>query len=89
MSFHGLLLAINTPTRERNCLDHVVLKTKLPAMTFYLQTTLTDHTAVLFRLKQKEVCKLTLTNNYVESTGIVLVQNVQEWTLIIYSLKKT
>lgn len=50
-AFHGLLPAINTATRDRTCLDHVILKTKLEALTFSLGTSITDHEAVLFCIK--------------------------------------
>lgn len=51
ISFHGLLPAINTATRGKSCLDHVILKTKLNAFTFSLPTSITDHETVLFCLQ--------------------------------------
>jgi hypothetical protein len=53
MSFHGLLPAITRSTRGKSCLDHVIVKTKLPGYTFVLETSLTDHDAVLYCLKTK------------------------------------
>lgn len=54
-SFHGLLPAHTLPTRHgRACLDHIILKTKSPAITIVLQTSVTDHQAVLLCLKYKQ-----------------------------------
>lgn len=51
VSFHGLLSANHYATREDACLDHVMLKTKLNAYTFTLNTTITDHKSVLLCIK--------------------------------------
>lgn len=48
---HGLLPAHQLPTRKNNCLDHVLLKTNNKAITLVLETTITDHSAVLLNLE--------------------------------------
>lgn len=53
MASHGLFPAHTLPTRLRNCLDHVLLKTKLPASTLVAHSALTDHEVVLFYLTVK------------------------------------
>lgn len=50
LTFEGLFLAYDIPTRENSCLDHVVLKTKLKSTSLILQSTITDHYATLFSL---------------------------------------
>lgn len=54
IAFHGLLPAHTLPTREgKSCIDHVILKSKNMATTLVLNTTLTDHQAVLLVLQTK------------------------------------
>lgn len=53
-SFYGLLPAIYSPTRGKNCLDHVIVRTNQSAITFNLQTTISDHNAILFCLNYKK-----------------------------------
>lgn len=45
---HALLPAHNYPTREENCLDHVIARTPFNAKTLVLDTVITDHNPVLF-----------------------------------------
>lgn len=52
-AYHGLLPTHTFATRVDNCLDHVLLKTKVQAHTFVAQTSLTDHKTVLLFLKSK------------------------------------
>lgn len=57
-SYHGLLPAHTLPTRnDKTCLDHIILKTKAPALTLILDSSVTDHQAVLLclHIKQKRV----------------------------------
>ena len=50
-AFHGFLPAHTFPTRQgKTCLDHVLLKTKQKSHTFVLNSTITDHNAVLLCL---------------------------------------
>lgn len=49
-SFHGLLPAHTLPTRDKSCLDHVILKTKNPAITLVINSSITDHDTVLLSL---------------------------------------
>lgn len=50
----GFLPAHLFPTRENNCLDHILLKTRCAATAIVLNTTLTDHKAVLLALQTKQ-----------------------------------
>lgn len=43
MASHGLLPAHLLPTREQNCLDHVMIKSGLKSSTYVVTTTITDH----------------------------------------------
>lgn len=46
----GLLPGHQYPTRLRNCLDHIMLKTIFPASVFVTDSTITDHALVLLNL---------------------------------------
>lgn len=48
----GLLPAFLHPTREGNCLDHILLKTKIAASTFTLETHVTDHSPTILCINQ-------------------------------------
>lgn len=54
---HGLLPAHTEVTRaiSSSCLDHVFLRTHLPAMTLVPQSTLTDHFPVLTQLGSRPI----------------------------------
>lgn len=45
---HAMLPAHSFPTRNSNCLDHVLLKTNKPAVTLVLDSLFTDHAPVIF-----------------------------------------
>lgn len=47
---NGLLPAHLFPTRESNCLDHVIVKTKLESQTLVIKTNITDHLPIIFNL---------------------------------------
>lgn len=49
----GLLPAHSLPTRLNSCLDHIILKTVLPAKTYVAHSALTDHETVLLYLAKK------------------------------------
>ncbi|CAG5024535.1 unnamed protein product [Parnassius apollo] len=49
----GFLPAHNKPTRLENCLDHILLKTKLDACVINLETAITDHVPTLLLLYKK------------------------------------
>lgn len=53
LALHGLLPAHVLPTRQSACLDHLILKTSLPAFTLVAHSSLTDHDTVLFFLAKK------------------------------------
>jgi exonuclease III len=53
MSHHGILAAHFFPTHFGNCIDHVMLRTDLPAKTFVLDSLLTDHSPLFFCLDLK------------------------------------
>jgi hypothetical protein len=50
---HGLLPSHTIPTHYLTCLDHVMLKTTLPAFTIVVEASITDHFAVVFSLSKK------------------------------------
>lgn len=53
-STHGLLHAHTLPTHESgSCLDHMALKTNLPSITIVINSSVTDHRAVLLNLSLK------------------------------------
>lgn len=52
---HGLFSAHSFPTRELNCLDHVMLKTNSPSITLVFNSFITDHCPVMTVLDHK-VC---------------------------------
>lgn len=43
MAEHGLVSAITLPTREKSCLDHIFIKTKLPTQSLVCHTSVCDH----------------------------------------------
>lgn len=49
---HGLLPAHNLVTHGKTSLDHVLLKTRLSALTVVIDSTVTDHNAVLLTLNK-------------------------------------
>lgn len=50
MASHGLLPAHILPTHGKTTLDHIILKTKFKATTLVLESTVTDHYAVMLAL---------------------------------------
>ena len=57
LAFHGLLPAHTLPTHNKTCLDHILLKTKSPACSLVLQTSLTDHNSVALAIDTRLVHK--------------------------------
>lgn len=53
LASHGILPAHILPTRLNACLDHIALKTVLPALTRVAHSALTDHDTVLLFLAKK------------------------------------
>lgn len=53
LAFHGYLPAHTFPTREKNCLDHIFIRSKLPSTTLVLETTITDHYSPLLSINIK------------------------------------
>lgn len=53
LAAHAMLPAHTFPTRNNSCLDHVILKTKSPAVTLVLDTFITDHAPVVFCCSKK------------------------------------
>lgn len=55
LASQGFLPAHTLPTRGNNCLDHLILKTKCPCISFVYDTSVTDHHSSLLCLeKQRE-----------------------------------
>lgn len=50
---HGLLPTHSLPTRDKNCLDHVLQKSSLESTTFILDVDLTDHLPIFHNIKTK------------------------------------
>lgn len=50
MACHGLLPAHNIPTSGKTSQDHIILKTRLKALTLVIDSTVTDHSAVMLAL---------------------------------------
>ncbi|CAH2101454.1 unnamed protein product [Euphydryas editha] len=46
LAYHGILPAHTIATHGKTCLDHVMLRTKLPACSLVFHTSLTDHNSV-------------------------------------------
>jgi hypothetical protein len=68
LSYHGYIPAHYLLTRIKKCIDHVLIKTKLPCFTLVTDSTLTDHKTVLFflnnvELKKNPEIKTFVTNN--------------------------
>lgn len=63
LSYFGLLPVIDSTTRGKACLDHVIIKTRTNSFTFNLPTTVTDHAALLYCLQN-----LSLNNRPITST---------------------
>jgi hypothetical protein len=51
LASHGMLPAHQFPTRDKNCLDHVILRTNNIATTLVLETYITDHLPTLLNIK--------------------------------------
>lgn len=81
----GLLPAHYIPTRVDNCLDHVLLKSKLKATTIVLETAVTDHMPVLLCLKQKANIrqKPALTTTVLDYLAIQQEINSSEFTSVV------
>lgn len=56
LASHGLLPAHSLPTHTKTCLDHVILRTKQPAMCYVAETSITDHDSILFFMKNSLGC---------------------------------
>lgn len=50
-ALHGLLPTHNLPTRDKSCLDHVLLKSSLRTSTLIIESSITDHLPVLFSME--------------------------------------
>lgn len=61
LAYHGLLPAHDLPTREDSCLDHIMMRSRLPSQTIILDTNPTDHNPILFILDLKPTRNLSLT----------------------------
>lgn len=85
LSLHGILPGHTLPTRERNCLDHFMIKInkkKISAFIAILHTTVTDHYTTFMSLrKQKctQVAKKTTTSiNFEQALKKIHEQNLAE-----------
>lgn len=55
LAYNGLLPAHTLPTRKLACLDHVFLKTTCPAQCLVIQSSVSDHDAVLLAIFMKKI----------------------------------
>lgn len=72
---NGLLPAHLFPTRESNCLDHIILKTIHKAQTFVIKTDITDHLPVSLNLmlqKQHKCPKFKQIVNYDSAVNTIV-----------------
>jgi hypothetical protein len=86
MASLGLLPAHSLPTRDGNCLDHVMLKTKLSSKAAVLQAVITDHYPVVLSLKLKNTClRPSLNNfiNYINHDGVKTELNSTNFNTIL------
>lgn len=51
---HGLFPTHNLPTRGKNCLDHIFLKSYLKSITLVFDTYITDHAPILLNINTKQ-----------------------------------
>lgn len=58
LTYAGMVPSYFTATRGNSCLDHTVLKTRLPTLTFLLQSSVSDHEAILLCTKIKNITDL-------------------------------
>lgn len=52
LASHAMLPAHTIPTHNKTCLDHMILKTQLPAAWCVAETSITDHDAIFLILEQ-------------------------------------
>lgn len=70
MACHGLLPAHNLPTHGKTSLDHIILKTKLEATTLVIESTVTDHSAVMLALSNISTFKVLSSTRKVDFTEL-------------------
>lgn len=51
LASHGMLPAHTFPTHSLTCLDHVMLKTRLPAYCYIAESSITDHDCIFFAIE--------------------------------------
>lgn len=72
-AYHGLLPAHSLVTRDTSgtCIDHVLLKARIPSVTIVLQSTLTDHKTVILCLKKEQTREYAfLTHTKINQEGL-------------------
>lgn len=71
LAYHGLLPAHRLPTRGKNCIDHMMLKTTHSAKTFILENAPTDHSTVLLNenlnTSRRNASKIKTSVNYIKA----------------------
>lgn len=55
LASHGILPAHYLPTHGATCLDHVMVKTKLPAACYVAESSVTDHDSLVFVLNYQQL----------------------------------
>lgn len=78
LNYYGLSPAYDSPTRKQNCLDHIVIKTKLSTISFILETALTDHEAVLCCMRTENGCLRPQNRSYCKLNYDNLINNIND-----------
>ncbi|CAG4987320.1 unnamed protein product [Colias eurytheme] len=87
LASHALLPAHLFPTREDNCLDHVMLRTLFRATTLVLDTTFTDHAPVLCFIHTKiaQPNKNTNVNSRIDIPSVVNALENTDFSSVLVS----
>lgn len=80
---HGYLPAHSLPTREQNCLDHVILKSCKNSTTLVLNSLITDHAPLLFAMDTRANHKPSSTATKVNHDQVIKDINDRDFTDII------
>ncbi|CAH0717614.1 unnamed protein product, partial [Brenthis ino] len=87
-AMYGLTATHNFLTTDKSCLDHCLVKTKLPISTIVCQTTLTNHACVIVSLSQKNIIgKSTITfNKKIDYDSVIKQLKSIEWNILLKDL---
>lgn len=83
LALHGLLPTHTYPTRKTACLDHIFLKSSLPAHSAVVNSTVTDHKAVLLSLNTNKNLLSTSPVTRIDHTGLTVDINSIDFSPIL------